>query len=73
MNGLLQSKESKEKLMDGEIGYDRHDRSKRVKQRRKALPIAANPRDKKHGVLVEKYDPKLAQRNAMVQGIYESF
>ena len=44
------------------------------KERRsmKQLPVAANPRNKKYGVLYEKYDAKMAQRNAVVQGIYET-
>ena len=62
-------KGSTRKIMSGERGYDRR---KRVKTRRKALHTAANPKDKRYDVLKEIYDPRLAQRNAVVQGIYET-
>ena len=58
------------KLMFGERGYNRNDRSKRVKDT--ILPMAANPSERKQGILFENYDPRSAQFTAQVQGVYES-
>ena len=62
-------KGSTRKIMSGERGYDRR---KRVTKQSKKVPAMANPRNKQHGVLFEVYDAKMAQRNAVVQGIYET-